>query len=403
MQLIDKYRRDVTQLLADADKKNFASIVKAIELTSHYAALALDEGGLEADSADALEYSDAKPLVPEQNGTEAAPAVDKQFTDDVNSSVAASTQNVGEIAPASDEFKVERKLIGAIAGNHFFTEAAVRELDLADGDTVRVREDLAGTEDEVTIIDRNRSTAAPRIEQIRFAMIQRDESLPADYNFKAEKDLHGDVLMRTDEGLPFTFLIKPTDAARLGLKDGDLVDLSWYRTDGPQLATVTWVYKDKKGLKPLQKHLAKPKKKQEKAAAGADDTAADVVTAKTYDPQLDFDLDGKSVLLIGNVASATGLGAVVAAHNGGEVTATDSQKGGQLKHKLSRAGVAVLITDEVHHITTNTSIKIAKKLKVPYAVANSDAPLMVERALYRAIAGMPAYEASNAQFEYPEK
>jgi hypothetical protein len=94
---------------------------------------------------------------------------------------------------------------------------------------------------------------------------------------------------------------------------------------------------------------------------------------------------------------------VVAAHNGGAVTATDSQKGGQLKHKLSRAGVAVLITDEVHHITTNTSIKIAKKLKVSYAVANSDAPLMVERALYRAIAGMPAYEASNAQFEYPEK
>ncbi len=402
MQLIEKYRRDVTQLLADANKQNFASIVKAIELTSHYAALALDEGGLDAASTAELEYSDAKPLVAEHDTTVAATqAIDKQFTDDVNSSVAASTQNVGAIAPASDEFKVERKLIGAIAGNHFFTEAAVRELDLADGDTVRVREDLAGTEDEVTIIERNRSTAAPRIEQIRFAMIKRDDSLPADYNFKAEEDLHGDVLMRTDEGLPFTFLIKPTDAARLGLKDGDLVDLSWYRTDGPQLATVTWVYKDKKGLKPLQKHLAKPKKKQEKAATH--DTAEAVVTAKTYDPQLVFDLEGKSVLLIGNVASATGLTAVVEAHNGGTVTATDSQKGGQLKHKLSRAGVAVLITDEVHHITTNTSIKIAKKLKVPYAVANSDAPLMVERALYRAIAGMPAYEASNAQFDYPEK
>lgn len=402
MQLIEKYRRDVTQLLADANKQNFASIVKAIELTSHYAALALDEGGLDAASTAELEYSDAKPLVAERDTTVAAtPAIDKQFTDDVNSSVAASTQNVGAIAPASDEFKVERKLIGAIAGNHFFTEAAVRELDLADGDTVRVREDLAGTEDEVTIIERNRSTAAPRIEQIRFAMIKRDDSFPADYNFKAEEDLHGDVLMRTDEGLPFTFLIKPTDAARLGLKDGDLVDLSWYRTDGPQLATVTWVYKDKKGLKPLQKHLAKPKKKQEKAATP--NTAEAVVTAKTYDPQLVFDLEGKPVLLIGNVASATGLTAVVEAHNGGTVTATDSQKGGQLKHKLSRAGVAVLITDEVHHITTNTSIKIAKKLKVPYAVANSDAPLMVERALYRAIAGMPAYEASNAQFDYPEK
>lgn len=402
MQLIDKYRRDVQDLLADANAHNFASIVKAIELTSHYAALALDEGGLDATSADHLEYSDAKPLVKPVE-TPAVPAVDKQFTDDVSSSVVASTQNVGVPAPASDEFKVERKLIGAIAGNHFFTEAAVRELDLADGDTVRVREDLTGTEDEVTIIGRNRSTAAPRIEQIRFAMIKRDDSLPADYNFKAENDLHGDVLMRTDEGLPFTFLIKPTDAARLALKDGDLVDLSWYRTDGPQLATVTWVYKDKKGLKPLQKHLAKPKKKQAKAAVQGDESTEPIVTAKTYTPQIDFDLAGKAVLLIGNVASASGLEAVVAAHNGGSVEATDAQKGGQLKHKLSRAGVAVLITDEVHHITTNTSIKIAKKLKVPYAVANSDAPLYVERALYRALTGMPAYEASSAQFDYPEK
>jgi len=273
---------------------------------------------------------------------------------------------------------------------------------LSDGDTVRISDDddFDG-EEEVTIIERNRSTAESRIETMKGAVIERDDTLPAYYAFYAEKDVHGDVLMRTNDGLPFTFLIKPNDAARLALRNGDIVDLSWYRTDGPQVATVTWVYKDKQGLKPLRQHVAKPKKKQAKAAEAATDQPA-IVTAKTYDPQIKFSLDGKKILLIGNVKSLPGLKAVITAHDGGSVVATDATKGAQLKHKLERAEVAVLITDEVHHITTNTSVKIAKKLKVPYAVANSDAPLNVERALYRALSGMPAYEPSAGDFDYPE-
>ena len=403
MQLLDKYKADVSQLLATATSDNFATVVRAIELSSHYMTLALGSTQLDAASQDDTgDYGAAKELLahlqpepaaePEQAAAMAAAPAE-----------AAPAENTGAVAPAPvDEFKVERKLIGAIAGNHFFTEAAVRDLDLADGDTVRISDDddFDG-EEEVTIIERNRSTAESRIETMKGAVIERDDTLPADYAFYAEKDVHGDILMRTNDGLPFTFLIKPNDAARLALRNGDIVDLSWYRTDGPQVATVTWVYKDKQGLKPLRQHVAKPKKKQAKAAETAADQPA-IVTAKTYDPQIKFSLDGKKILLIGNVKSLPGLKAVITAHDGGSVVATDATKGAQLKHKLERAEVAVLITDEVHHITTNTSVKIAKKLKVPYAVANSDAPLNVERALYRALSGMPAYEPSAGDFDYPE-
>lgn len=406
MQLLDKYKADVSTLLETATPENFATVVRAIELSSHYMTLALGSTQLDAASQDDTgDYGAAKALLDQMQPKPATSAQADAMADVALEPAAPANENTGAVAPApTDEFKVERKLIGAIAGNHFFTEAAVRDLDLADGDTVRISDDddFDG-EEEVTIIERNRSTAEPNIETMTGAVIERDDTLPADYAFYADKDVHGDVLMRTNDDLPFTFLIKPNDAARLALRSGDIVDLSWYRTDGPQVATVTWVYKDKQGLKPVR-HVAKPKKKQAKAEANAnaDADATPIVTAKTYDPQIKFTLDGKKILLIGNVKSLPGLKAVITAHNGGTVVATDATKGAQLKHKLERTDVAVLITDEVHHITTNTSVKIAKKLRVPYAVANSDAPLNVERALYRALSGMPAYEPSAGDFDYPE-
>lgn len=394
--LMQRYKEDVQSLLAEMTPANFAQVVKAIELTSHYAALALGETKLDANSPDDTgDYGAAKALMPvhEVPIQTASPASEPAVSEPTSETT---------VAPAlpPDEFRVERKLIGALAGNHFFTESAVRQLDLADGDTVRIRDDY-DDEEAVTIIARNQSTAPSRIITVTGAVVKQDDTLPAGYRFRADRDIRGDVLLKTKDGLPVTFLIKPTDVARLALRQDDIVDLSWYRTDGPQVATVTWVYKDAKGLKPKAQHVAKPKKKAAQAAAKATGDEP-VVTAKTYTPQLDFDLADKHVLLVGNVASASALTAVVAAHNGGETTATDAQKGTQLKHKLGRADVAVLITDEVHHITTNTAVKIAKKLHVPYAVANGDSPLLVERALYRALNGMPAYEPAQSEFEYPE-
>ncbi|WP_155286622.1 DUF2325 domain-containing protein [Lacticaseibacillus zhaodongensis] len=402
MQLIDQYRQDVQQLLNMADKNNLAVVMKAVELSSHYAAMALDQAGSASADTNLDMTAAQKLLAAKGNSVQSATATYTTIMP-----AAETSDEDAKKVPASDNdlFKVERKLIGAIVGNRFFTEAAVRQLDLADGDTVRIRDSYDHDGPEVTIVERNRSTQEPRIKTVNGAVISRDDTLPADYQYVASKNITGDTLLETKDGLPFTFLIKPTDVARLGLRSGDIVDLSWYNTDGPEVATVTWVYKDKKGIKPLKQHVAKPKKKAAAvvAVSSATDSAAPKTTlAKQYTPQLKFDLDGKNVLFIGNVKSKPQLELVVAAHFGGSVAATDSQKGTQLKHKLGRADVAVLITDEVHHITTNTSVKIAKKLGVPYAVANSDAPLLIEQALYRAIAGMPAYEPSQGSFDYPE-
>jgi hypothetical protein len=394
MNIFDQYRADIQALLAKATSDNLAIIAQSIEMTSRYARLALANN--DASTEVQRDETAAQDLI---NSVSNARSTSEQAATMIMPSEPTS-EDAG-VAPApTDLFKVERKLIGAIAGNRFFTEASVRDLDLADGDTVRLQNDDFGDGTGVTIVDRNRSTDDSRIERIRGAVIERDDKLPSGFQFVANKDVHGDVLMRTRDNVPFTFLIKQIDVARLALRAGDIVDLAWYRTDGPQQATVSWVYKDKQGLKPKQKHLAKPKKKAAIKEQAAD--AEPETTAKTYASRIRFDLGGRNVLVVGNVTSQQDIDLVVAAHDGGETTATAATKGSQLKHKLARADVAILITDEVHHVTTNTSVKIAKSLKVPYAVANNDAPLTVERALYRAIAGMPAYESAQSNFSYPE-
>ncbi|WP_056975566.1 hypothetical protein [Lacticaseibacillus sharpeae] len=391
MNIFDQYKKDVAALLAQATPANLALTIQSIELTSRYAGIALQQVGASTE------------ITRDETQAEALRKSVSGMTTMLPAAMPANDGDEAGVAPAqADLVKVERKLIGAIAGNHFFTEASVRDLDLADGDTVRLSNDEFGDGTSITIVGRNTSTAAPRIVRIHGAVIEKDDKLPTGYQFIAEKDVHGDVLMRTRDNVPVTFLIKQIDVARLALRSGDIVDLAWYSTDGPQQATVSWVYKDKQGLKPKQKHIAKPKKKAAIKAETAATGASAETAAKTYTPRVKFELGGRNVLLVGNVTSQTDIDLVVAAHDGGETTATAATKGTQLKHKLARADVAILITDEVHHITTNTSVKIAKSLKVPYAVANSDAPLVVERALYRAISGMPAYEGAQSDFQYPE-
>lgn len=394
MKIFEQYRADVETLINQVTADNAAVIAQSVALISRYASLAMENHGTTAtahrDETAAAELVQALNLQP-------AAATSKHAV--VSASTPETVTAVTEAA--EDVFKVERKLIGAIAGNRFFTEAAVRELDLADGDTVRLMNDDFGDGTAVTIVDRNRTPDSDHIVRIVGALIEQDNNLPTGYQFIAVKDVHGDVLKLTRDDLPITFLIKETDVNRLGLRAGDIVDLAWHSTDGPEQAIVTWVYKDKQGLVPKQKHVAKPKKKQsvqEQKDAGVTVDS----TAKTYVARIPFNLGGRDVLIVGNVTSKTDVELVVAAHDGGQTTATAATKGAQLKHKLARADVAILITDEVHHITTNTSVKIAKSLKVPYAVANNDAPLTIERALYRALTGMPAYESAQSNFTYPE-
>ena len=375
MTLTEEYQHDVRELLALMTPANQPVVMKAIELVSKYA------GHL----------------------TSAQPVATTPSVAAVSLAAASSGAANYDYAPAPDEpvpaaptdiFRVERRLIGAEVGDQYVSEKQVRTLGLDDGDTVQLDTDDAvpGQAPNIRLVAKSKSTATPQINGVQFAVLQRDKRLPADYTLSATNNFNQHPLLTTDDDVPFKFLIRPADVERLGLQAGDIVDLSWYSAEGPQRAVVSWVHGDDDA-----DLAAMAQKRGTKKAVKGDLDA----TPKGYTVKIPFDLDGRRVLFVGNAANSNDMALVVAAHNGGQVTATDATKGSQLKTKVGHADLMVLITDEVHHVTTNTSVKIAKSQKVPYAVSSSDAPFSIERALYRAVTGMPAYEPTAGTFDYP--
>lgn len=167
MNIFDQYKKDVAALLAQATPANLALTIQSIELTSRYAGIALQQVGASTE------------ITRDETQAEALRKSVSGMTTMLPAAMPANDGDEAGVAPAqADLVKVERKLIGAIAGNHFFTEASVRDLDLADGDTVRLSNDEFGDGTSITIVGRNTSTAAPRIVRIHGAVIEKDDKLP---------------------------------------------------------------------------------------------------------------------------------------------------------------------------------------------------------------------------------
>ncbi|KRM87846.1 DUF2325 domain-containing protein [Lacticaseibacillus thailandensis] len=379
MTLTQEYQQDVQALLALMTPDNQPVVMKAIELVSKYAGMRTSAQPAQAAPAQDVPSGVTRAVAPSTTGTS------YDFVNDKDD----------EEVPAAptDIFRVERRLIGAEVGDQYVSEKQIRELGLEDGDTVQlVRADaVPGQAPTIRLVAKNKSTATPQINGVQYAVLVRDKSLPADYTLSATNNVSQHPLLTTDDDVPFKFLIRPADVERLQLRPGDIVDLAWYNSEGPQRAVVSWVHGDD------DQKLAEVAQKRGAKQSGAGDDS----TPKGYTVKIPFDLAGKRVLFVGNAAHSNEMALVVAAHNGGQVTATDATKGSQLKTKVTHSDVMVLITDEVHHVTTNTSVKIAKSQKVPYAVSSSDAPFSIERALYRAVTGMPAYEPTAGAFDYP--
>ena len=171
--------------------------------------------------------------------------------------------------------------------------------------------------------------------------------------------------------------------------EGDIVDLAWYK-NSPSNMIVRWVSQTKGEEAPKKEKPAEKKVKSEK------DKEESVTT-------LNFDLHGRSVaVVIGNELRSQEIQKMVGEHHG-RCKVIDAFKFSDTesfyKHALKRADVTVMVQNLNKHSTSKALRKYAKRL----AIADSAGLSSIERAIYRAMHGLPAYETSTQPIAYPVK
>lgn len=243
----------------------------------------------------------------------------------------------------------------------------------------------------ITRVKQN-ATPARTIHRVSRGVLATAKGLPAGYTLIARVDDRQHVLLPTADQQAYQFLIHPQDIERLHLTAGDKVDLAWHEAEGPQTAVVTWVHHDPQ---PAAVPTTTP-------AATPTGSAPAAPAQPRFEPQLNFDLAGRTVLIVGEKADASTCQAIVTAHQGGDTVVTDATKGSSLKNKVTHADLMILITTDVAELSTHSAVKMAKSQKTAYAVSPDTKALNIERALYRAMNDMPAFEAANATLTYPE-
>lgn len=174
--------------------------------------------------------------------------------------------------------------------------------------------------------------------------------------------------------------------------EGDIVDLAWYK-NSPSNMIVRWVSQTKGEEAPKKEKPAEKKVKSEKE----DKSKEESVTT------LNFDLYGRSVaVVIGNELRSQEIQKMVSEHHG-RCKVIDAFKFSDTesfyKHALKRADVTVMVQNLNKHSTSKALRKYAKRL----AIADSAGLSSIERAIYRAMHGLPAYETSTQPIAYPVK
>ncbi|MDD6407986.1 MAG: DUF2325 domain-containing protein [Lactobacillus equicursoris] len=195
------------------------------------------------------------------------------------------------------------------------------------------------------------------------------------------------------------------------VSEGDILDLAW-KEDRPEEIRIRWVYPDTNlGSMPSQKI----KEKKKEPAPNATTPKKGVPTPKNVKEEkhktnesmtnIAYTLNGKKVtVVIGNEIRSTVVNSLISAHNG-KGNVVDAFKFSNVdkfyKKALRHTDLVVMVQNLNKHATSKTLQKYVKKYKLRFAIADSAGLSSIERAIYRAYKGLPAYETTNQPVEYP--
>ena len=195
------------------------------------------------------------------------------------------------------------------------------------------------------------------------------------------------------------YYISQYTAQKFSLHAGDIVDLAWY-VGAPRTTRIVW----KHSADEHQPAVRQTKKHSEYRSANQADATQQADAA-----QLDFNLHGQTVaVIVGDNAREAAITKIIAAHHGHPQIVDGfkaSHRSDYYAQAISDADIVVTVQNYTNHEVTSavmTAIAQSGNTKKT-AIAHTNSPLMIERAIYRANAGMPAYESAGAKVNYPVK
>ncbi|KRN37637.1 hypothetical protein IV47_GL000634 [Lactobacillus delbrueckii subsp. bulgaricus ATCC 11842 = JCM 1002] len=339
---------------------------------------------------------------------------DEDEEDSDDSDAIEEADSGGDLADAETEDKKQVKIIRheeptasshyqlcrfsrALKGGSFYTEQgdlvseinelAVRNLNVENGDLVEL--DLSSQPPRVVRIV-EAGNLPSNIATMSYGIVERD---PAG-DLYVSRSAMGESLSEC-AGIDRYEVPAIIDAGQTEtgfVHEGDIVDLAWYK-NSPSNMIVRWVSQTKGEEVPKKEKPAEKKVKSEKE----DKDKEESVTT------LNFDLHGRSVaVVIGNELRSQEIQKMVGEHHG-RCKVIDAFKFSDTesfyKHALKRADVTVMVQNLNKHSTSKALRKYAKRL----AIADSADLSSIERAIYRAMHGLPAYETSTQPIAYPVK
>lgn len=119
-----------------------------------------------------------------------------------------------------------------------------------------------------------------------------------------------------------------------------------------------------------------------------------------------FDLHGQTVaVVIGNAMREQAITKLVRTHHG-QAKVVDafyrqSDIEQHFRNELSDADIVVMVQNYMKHITSKTITSIASAENKKFAISNGGGLQSIEQAIYRADAGIKAYENSSSSIDYP--
>lgn len=396
----DTYCEDIRNILNHVNEDNFELATQAIATISKYAhELTEDEQASQtevkksekkpAESAETTKAVTEK-AVPEKTVTEAAAS---EAADDLFKIISTKARHTEKKASSpANKYKVGRKLIGAKIGPQYYSESMVRKLGLHGGDMVTLTPDPSmhryyhGKLPQVSIVDVNPVSDQNIVREKAIVDKDDDDHFVAKYQYN-----HEPILV---DGEPSTIKLNDDDAHKNHIEVGDIIELAYYTPNEHNEARVTWKY-DILADEPAPTEVKKPH------AAYSEKTERKI---KAFQPNMEYDLTNKKVLMCGYGNHRSIAQEVVDAHHAKELLMYDekvSGKGmaGNLLTAIKHADIVIVMLNSISHHTANQAISIARDQNKLVSATNTNSPLAIEEAIDRALKREPIYMPASHVIE----
>lgn len=312
--------------------------------------------------------------------------------------------NIQPIIGDAAEYTINRLLRGAqlLDNQHqpfsWINERTARHWDLHTDDVVTgklIERDDNRNIVEITDTEHHGNSLSDGISRFNFGLVeQAGPRLIIQQTVDTQEQLR-------DYNLKYSQYIIPQQVVdSYHLHAGDIADLVWY-TNAPHTIKISWVHHqtDKpESSRQIKKHSDYKTR----------DSSADIQDNGQLS-QLDFDLHQQIVaVIVGDAARAESISQLITEHNGQPKIVDGFKKSHQsdfYAQAISDADIVITIQNYVNHETTGAVMTAIAQSdnKQKTAIAHTNSPLMVERAIYRADNGLQAYESAGSEVDYPTK